>query len=85
MDIDFLAEKIENKEDFDLFLKSLKEDYDVNKAEWGNVTLADFLEALGVYSKEIEGYYKNMNIPFNKKNPSWKVFADILLGARIYE
>jgi hypothetical protein len=37
------------------------------------------------YSQDIQGYYKNSNQNVDADIPSWKVFADILLGAKIYE
>jgi len=60
-------------------------DFQLNKDEWENIKLIDFLEALAAYSKDIEGYYKNQNLPFDKNKPNWKVFAQLLLGAKVYE
>jgi hypothetical protein len=37
------------------------------------------------YSEDILGYYDNTNQKVDADTPSWKVFADILLGAKIYE
>ena len=85
MDIEDLAEKINNKSDFESFLKNLIVDFDKNKQDWENVSLRDFLEAMHAYSEDIEGYYMNMKIAFNPERPNWKVFADILLGAKVYE
>mgnify|MGYP005851123009 CR=1 FL=1 len=85
MDIDTKAENIKSKEEFEVFLNDLKRDFESNKEDWENNTLSEFLEALAAYGKDIDGYYQNMNIPFNRENPTWKVFAEILLGAKVYE
>jgi hypothetical protein len=37
------------------------------------------------YSEDIQGYYDNTNQNIDANTPSWKLFADILLGAKIYE
>ncbi|MEK6153141.1 hypothetical protein WIW50_07775 [Flavobacteriaceae bacterium 3-367] len=85
MDLDSIAENIRNKKEFEVFLKELKLDFETNKENWENFTLAKFLEGISAYTEDLEGYYKNMKIPFDRENPTWKVFADILLGAKIYE
>ena len=85
IDLDEMAENIETKDDFENFLKSLEEDFIANKKDWENDNLANFLNALCAYSKGIEGYYQNMSIPFDREKPTWKLFAEILLGAKIYQ
>lgn len=84
MDIETIAEKIESKEDFDLFLKALFEDYSKNLEEWENKNLKDFLGALFRCSKSIEGYYENWNIEYDFEKPTWKMLSDIILGAKVY-
>ncbi|WP_431217459.1 DUF7660 family protein [Puia sp. P3] len=44
-----------------------------------------FLEAMVRYTEDIQEYYDNTNQEVDADIPSWKVFADIFLGARIYE
>lgn len=78
-------EQIESKKDFEDFLRQFRQDLKSNANDWENLTLEDFLEALQAYTEDIEGYYKNMNIPFDDKRPTWKVFAHLLLGAKVYE
>ncbi|MGS2765217.1 DUF7660 family protein [Sinomicrobium sp. M5D2P9] len=85
MDVHEISEKIETKKDFEEFLKFLKLDFETNKAEWENATLKDFLESLQAYTEDVEGYFNNMNIPFDEKKPTWKIFAQLLLGAKVYE
>lgn len=74
MDVFDFAEKIQTKQDFLTFIQKIIVDFHENKEEWENVNLDDFLEAMYRYCNDKE---------FDE--PSWKVFADILLGASIYE
>ena len=85
MGIHELSLKIESKKDFEDFLEKLRVDFEVNKDEWENKTLKDFLESLHGYTMDVEGYYKNMDIPFDENRPTWSNFAQLLLGAKIYE
>jgi hypothetical protein len=62
-------------------LKSLRSDPNV----WENNTLERFLEAMQAYTRDIQGYYDNIEPGQNADHPSWKVFADILKGASVYE
>ena len=83
--ISSLIERLHSKEDFSNFLDVLYQDYKENKSEWENIELEDFLEALARYLRDVDGYYKNLKIDVNSKQPSWRLFADILCGARVYE
>ena len=85
MEIEEIYEKIESKKDFEVFLEYLRADFEKKADECENITLEDFLEALHAYTKDVEGYYNNMNIPFDEKKPTWKIFAQLLMGAKVYE
>jgi len=51
--------------------------------------LGDFLEALATYAVDVEGYYYNLAKSGREKVATdlaaWRVFADILRGATVYE
>lgn len=79
------TESIKSKKDFIKFLKFLHEDFCNNPKKWKNTTLESYFEALSAYADDIDGYYKNNNITINSNVASWRVFADILKGASIYE
>lgn len=55
--------------------------------KWQNKTLVDFLEAMTRYADEIQAYYDNVepSEKINADTPSWRTFADILRGTRVYE
>jgi len=77
-------ETIKTKKDFIDFIGLLSEDLKTNTKAWENKTLESFLEAMATWVEDMEWYYKNTNKPI-PENVSWKIFADILMAARIYE
>ncbi len=77
--------KVKSRQDFVEFVSLLKDDFKLSESNWENVTVESFLEALSAYSNDVDGYYKNMKIDVDADAPSWRVFADILRGASIYE
>lgn len=77
--------EVNTRQDFVQFLELLHKDLQQNPEQWENRSLPDFLEALSRYTEDIEYYYKNTQQNINADKPSWRVFADIFRGARIYE
>ena len=78
-------QEISDRKSFVDFVELLIEDLKLSGTTWENKTLPDFLEALSRYTEDIQGYYDNTNQQTDADIPSWKVFADILMGASIYE
>jgi hypothetical protein len=76
---------INSREAFINFVESLQADFLQNKKNWENPTLEKFLDAVAQYAKDIQGYYDYATPGISADTPSWKVFADILIGASIYE
>lgn len=74
-----------NKKEFIAFLYDLRKDLENNPESWENKTLPEFLEAMISYTVEIDGFYKNTAQKINTEIVDFKVFSDILAGARIYE
>jgi hypothetical protein len=81
--------EITDRQSFIKFLEILRNDLNANQDQWTNQTLDDFLEAMTRYAEDIQGYYDNQEKEtgehINADIPSWRTFADILKGARIYE
>ena len=67
------------------FLKDFRKDLKENQSNWENRTLEDFLEAMEVYSEDIQGFYDNMKMNIDADKPTWENFAAIMKGAKIYE
>ncbi|MCC3157285.1 hypothetical protein LJ737_08545 [Hymenobacter sp. 15J16-1T3B] len=78
------AEQVNSKADFLQFMATLQQDLADNSPPWENRTLADYLEALGRWVEDMEGWYSNtgQQIP---PQISWQVFANILKAASLYE
>lgn len=77
-----------DRKSFEKFINLLLVDFNENKDnenKWENNRLDLFLEAMAQYTSDIDGYYKNMEPAQNADMPSWKVFAEIMRGAVLYE
>ena len=82
--IEDITEGIQTKEDFESFLLLLIEDLK-KKSDWENNDLESYLRGLYGFVKDISGYYKNLRENIDTHKPSWRILADILLAARVYE
>jgi len=76
---------IKTREDFLKFLNTLLMNYQKSKADWENNTVESFLNGMIGFTEDASGYYENIDEDVNTERPSWRLFADILLAARIYE
>ena len=76
--------EINTREDFVAFVELLVSNLNNNPEEWENKTLSEYLESLANWTEDMDGYYQNngLSIP---ENINWKVFANILMAAKIYE
>lgn len=74
MDIYDKVESVNSKADFVIFIEMLMKDLKTNSEDWENDKLDLFLDGLYGYSMCKIG-----------EAPTWKLFAEILLTARIYE
>ncbi|WP_444921819.1 hypothetical protein ACJJID_05465 [Microbulbifer sp. CnH-101-G] len=76
--------QIKTRDDFSKFVLDILNDYKNNSSSWENADLASFLEAIAAWADDMDGFYANQGeeIP---ENIHWKVFAEILYAARMYE
>lgn len=75
--------RVTNKESFIKFIELLRKEFQTSN--WENNNLDDYLEAISQYTDDLEGYYNNAQQPIDYDIPGWKAFADILIGASMYE
>ena len=80
-----LTNDVTNRKSFIKFLEAFHQDLIDNGSKWENKTLEDFLEALSRYANDIQGYYDNKKENTNADVATWKVFSDMLQGAKVYE
>jgi hypothetical protein len=76
--------EIKDRKDFVHFVELLVYSLKDNPTEWTNRTLSEYLEGIASWTEDMDGYYQNNNIPI-PENIDWKVFANILIGAKMYE
>jgi hypothetical protein len=80
-----MAETIGTKDEFVAFAKAFLENFRHHPEEWENDSLESFLVGLAGFAQNSEGYYVNIGAAIDPAAPTWRLFADILLAARIYE
>ncbi|PID46150.1 MAG: hypothetical protein CSB47_05430 [Proteobacteria bacterium] len=74
--------RIESKKELIALIKELSAEA---PDKWGNVSAYEFLEALGAWLEDADGFYENCHIEVSPEYPSWQIFADALQAATIYE
>jgi hypothetical protein len=83
-DIEKIVQNITSKEDFIEFVGALAQDFKTNTSQWENKSIDNYLEAVQGWTEDMDGYYINNNYPI-PENVNWKVFAEILIAAKMYE
>jgi hypothetical protein len=79
-----IIKNINDKKDFLKFVELLIIDLKTNPEDRKNRSLESYLKAIQSWTEDMEGYYENTNQPI-PNNINWKVFADILIAAKMYE
>lgn len=59
--------------------------YDANGERWENRDIRSFLEAIGAWLEDCDGYYQNNGDSRDVDSADWQIFADAIAAARIYE
>lgn len=77
-------ESIKTKNDFVQFIEAFSENCVKNLDEWENHDLPSFLEAMAAWMNDMEGYYQNLGQNISELSP-WRLFADSLMAAKMYE
>ena len=78
------TETIRSREDLRIFLFELITNLRTAPDEWTNDDLPSFLEAIGAWLNDMDGYYMNAGVD-SAKLPTWRLFADMLMAAKTYE
>jgi len=85
IDLEDQPSRIKSREDFVIFLKKLLINYKKSNEDWENDNLESFIDGMIGATEDADGYYKNLNEDLDADQPSWRLFADILISARVYE
>ena len=75
---------VRTREDLVEFVEALHEAFNDNRDTWSNSDLSSFLGAMAAWSRDMEGFYRGRGEALSEVSP-WRVMADILMAARIYE
>lgn len=78
------APVIHDHGDLVAFVERMRNELVDGGKNWQNVELSEFLEAMAAWLTDMPGYYQNTGQEFPSA-PSWQTFAEILMGARLYE
>lgn len=84
-DIARALQTMETKDDFDAFLALLLLDLEENSEFWQNQDLFDFIGGLAAYARTPGGYLQDEGVAIDVAKPSWRLFADMLCGARSFD
>jgi len=79
------AKTVASREDFVKFVEYLNHDYHQRNGDWGNKTLEQFLSGLSGFANDMIGYYKNIGEVVDVERITWRMAAEMLLAATVYE
>lgn len=79
------TEWIKNREDFTTFIQMILKEMETGELAPEPQSAEDLLRAIVAYTNDIGGLYKNMTSNATPEEPTWRIFAQILAGALIYE
>lgn len=83
--IEKLTLEIASRSDFVQFIHALLDNLEQHPEVWENRDLRSYMDALAAFLNDAEGYYRNAKLGVSADTPSWRLFADSLLAARVYE
>lgn len=78
------ARAVRTLDDLIEFIEALRVDYDNHRTAWTNNDLPAFLGAAVSWSRDRDGFYETAGENMASLSP-WRIVADILMAARIYE
>ncbi|MEL6893510.1 MAG: hypothetical protein AAFP84_18100 [Actinomycetota bacterium] len=77
---------IETRADFANFLSQMADDFANNPEAWEPTDIADLLDRMASYAAQpLVTFTANMRAGQSAEQASWRRFADIIAGARVYE
>ena len=76
--------EVQSRVDLAAFVAQLRTDLAANLERWANSDLDGYLEALGAWLQDADGWFANRGEPI-PSTPSWSLLAQMLAAAAIYE
>ena len=79
------AASVKSRQDFVIFVERLSESQKQGGPEWTNKNLESFLGGLAGFANDMSGFYKNAGEVVDVEMPTWRMTAQMLLAATVYE
>jgi len=76
---------INSREDLVEFIYGLLNELEQHPGAWANNDLSSFLHGLAGFLRDAGGYYRNFKRNVDANVPSWRLMADSLQAASVYE
>lgn len=83
-DLNTRAQTPMTRGDFEEFLRDLVESLAADPTSWPNDSLSSFLDGMCGWVSDLDGYFTSRREPIPSE-PSWQLFAQAMLAARVYE
>ncbi|HLA63579.1 MAG TPA: hypothetical protein VK610_04080 [Rhodothermales bacterium] len=79
------TDTVASRQDLAAFILRLRRDLLLHPEEWESTTLESYLEALAAHLDCVHNVYANFDMGVDADVASWRVFADVLVGASVQE
>jgi hypothetical protein len=83
--VEDMADGVNSRSDLVCFIYALLTNLEKHPEDFENRDLRDYLGALARFLNDAHGYYHNLELNVNADVPSWRLFADCLRAARVYD
>ncbi len=77
--------RMDSRSDLVQFIYALQTDLNQHPENWENKDLNTYLGALAAFLADAEGFYRNKEVDVDADSPSWRLLADCLQAASVYD
>ncbi|MFF4948189.1 hypothetical protein [Streptomyces chattanoogensis] len=75
---------VRTRSDLVAYIRELSQEAKTASGGWENPSIDRYLEALGAWTNDMDGYVANRGVPLPDR-PDWQLIADMLRAACFYE
>ena len=77
--------EMNSRADLVQFIYALQDDLKEHPENWNNKDLHTYLGSLAGFLADADGYYRNQKVDVDADFPSWRLLADCLQAASVYD
>lgn len=77
--------EMNSRTDLVQFIYALQDDLKQHPEAWDNKDLYTYLGSLAAFLNDAHGYYRNQKLDVDADVPSWRLLADCLRAATVYD